>query len=160
MVKTRMLIAMATAVATATLSGSAAASPIGNQSPNQEEAFPVTCNGIAYVLIDVPRSADHADFTPAFVTTSRKVIIPFAFDVTQTVTLLSEEAVFDGTTYHAGDVLFSGSESTSIGARRPADATCTFGGSGTETFQDDNGNDVEIGFEFSGTATVLMPGKR
>ena len=156
-----MLIGTATlAAAAATFAGSAGASPIGNHSPNQEEPFPVTCDGIDYVLVDVPSSPDHADFTPAFVTTTGKLIIPFAFDARQTITVLTDGAVIDGVTYDAGDIAFDESEVQSIGARRPQDAMCTFGGSGTFTIQDDNDMAVDLQFDFTGTAKVMMPGKR
>lgn len=138
----------------------AGAAPTNSHSPNVEESFPVNCNGIDYVLIDAPANPDHAEFTASFVTTTGQVLIPFAFDATQTVTVLTDGAVFEGVTYNSGDVLFSGSESLGIGVKRPQSATCTFGGTGVESFTDDNGNPVSVEFTFSGTAKVLIPGRR
>ena len=141
-------------------SGIAGATPGGNRSPNQEAPFPVDCDGIALVLIGVPSSPDHADFTPAFVTDGGRVIVPFATDATQTITVLTDGAVFEGVTYDAGDVLFSGSQSISIGTRRPLSATCSFSGTEGATFEDDHGVPIAVELSFAGTAKVLLPGRR
>jgi hypothetical protein len=138
----------------------AGAAPAKNHSPNQEEAFPVVCNGVSYTLYDVPASGDHAEFTPAFVSGTNKVVVPFVFDASQTATVLTDGAVIEGSTYNAGDILFSGTEQLSIGAERPGGQTCTFGGEFNDTFPDDNGNPVQVQFEYSGVAQALFPNSR
>ena len=136
--------------------GSAQAAPLASNSPNLEEPFPVVCAGTTYTLVDAPASLDHADFTPAFAVDGRTTVIPYMFDATQTATSLTDGAVFDGVTYNSGDVIFSGSESTGIGTKRHGGVACTFGGSGTETFTDDNGMPVDVEFTFSGTAMAVV----
>ena len=110
--------------------------------------------------VDAPASVDHADFTAAFVTGSHQVVIPFAFDATQTVVVLTNGAVVDGITYNAGDTLFSGTQVSSIGAKRPGGQTCTFSGGATERFTDDNAQPVQVQITFSGTAQALFPNSR
>ena len=78
---------------------------------------------------------------------------------TATVTSLTDGAVFNGQTYNVNDVIFQASQSAGIGVKRPQSATCTFGGSSTETWTDDNGLPVAVEFTFSGTAKVLIPGR-
>lgn len=138
----------------------ASASPSRNHSPNQEQAFPVVCNGVSYTLYDVPASGDHAEFTPAFVSGTNKVIVPFVFDSTQTATALTDGTVFGGVTYNAGDIIFSGTEASSVGAQRPGGQTCTFSGEGTDTFTDDNGKVVQVHFSYSGVAQAIFPNSR
>jgi hypothetical protein len=43
--------------------------------------FPVTCDGTTYTVVGVP---GQGQWTPALVTSSNQVIIPFAFDITFT----------------------------------------------------------------------------
>jgi hypothetical protein len=140
--------------------GTALAAPTNSHSPNVEGTFPVVCDGATYTLLDAPAAGDHADFTPAFVVGTNRVVIPYAFDATQSVTVLSDGAVFDGVTYNAGDVLFTGSESQSIGTSRTGGRTCTFGGSAVESFTDDNGVMVDVEFNFQGTAQAIFPNSR
>lgn len=144
------------ALSTATTAGAA---PASNQSPNQHEPIPVVCNGVNYTLYNVP-TADHAQFTPAFVTGTNKVVLPFAFDTTHTATALTNGTVYNGVTYNAGDIIFSGTNSSSVGAKRPGGQTCTFGFEGIETLPDDNGTIVQVQFVFSGVAQALFPNSR
>jgi uncharacterized protein RhaS with RHS repeats len=111
-------------------------------------------------LVDAPARGDRADFTPAFITESHRVVVPYIFDATQTATSLTDGAVFDGVTYNNGDVIFSGSQTSGIGTKRRGGTTCTFGGSGIETVPDDNGTPAQVQFTYSGTATVLLPNSR
>ena len=136
--------------------GVAAAAPVNSHSPNLEGPFPVVCNGVSYDLIDAP-AGERADFTPAFVTGTNKVVIPYSFDATQTAVALTDGTVIDGVTYNAGDTIFSGSDSSSIGTARSGGRTCTFGGSDVESFPDDNGKIVEVAFTFEGTAIAMFP---
>ena len=159
--RVRTIIAGLGAAACAlSIAAPAAAAPTKNHSPNQEEAFPVVCNGVSYTLYDVPASGDHAEFTPAFVSGTNKIVVPFVFDATQTVTALTNGTVLDGVTYNAGDIIFSGTQSLSIGAKRPGGQTCTFGGEATDTFPDDNGTIVQVHFSYSGVAQALFPNSR
>ena len=144
-------------LATATPAGAAATN---SQSPNLEEPFPVVCDGTSYTLVDAPANPDHAEFTPAFVVDSHVVVIPYVFDTTQEAIVLTDGAVFDGVTYNSGDFLFSGSESSGIGTKRHGCVSCTFGGTGVDTFTDDNGMAVEIQFTFAGTAMAKIPNRR
>jgi hypothetical protein len=41
--------------------------------------FPITCGGTTYTVVGVP---GQGQWTPALVTTSNQVLIPFAFDIT------------------------------------------------------------------------------
>ena len=110
--------AVITLVASLLLVGSArpaGAAPSNSHSPNLEGTFPVVCDGVTYTLLDAPAAIDRADFTPAFVVGTHQVVIPFSFEATQTAVVLTDGAVIDGTTYNAGDILFSGSESSAIG---------------------------------------------
>jgi hypothetical protein len=43
--------------------------------------FPITCDGTTYTVVGVP---GHGQWTPALVTTSNVVLIPFSFDITIT----------------------------------------------------------------------------
>jgi hypothetical protein len=43
--------------------------------------FPVTCDGTTYTVVGVP---GQGQWTPALVTSSNQVLIPFAFDITFT----------------------------------------------------------------------------
>lgn len=58
-------------------------------------------------------------------------MIPYMFDVTQTVTSLTDGAAFDGVTYDNGDMIFTGSDQSGIGTKRHGGAECCFGGGGT-----------------------------
>lgn len=145
---------------TLSIASTAGASSAQNHSPNQESAFPVVCNGVSYTLYDTPASGDHADFTPAFVSGTNKVVVPFVFDATQEATALTDGTVFEGVTYNSGDIIFSGTQSSSVGAKRPGGQTCTFGGESTETFPDDNGKIVQVYFSFSGVAQAMFPNSR
>ena len=91
--------------------GTAEAAPSRNHSPNQEEAFPVVCDGVSYTLFDAPASPDHAEFTPAFVTDTNKIVVPFSFDATRPG-CTTDGTVLDGQTYNSGDIIFSESQST------------------------------------------------
>ena len=156
-----LLVMLGAAGLTLVMGTAAGAAPAKNHSPNQEDPFPVVCsNGATYTLYDTPASPDHAEFTPAFVIGTNQVVVPFAFDATQTATVLTDGAVIEGVTYSAGGILFSGSQVSSIGAKRPGGQSCTFSGEGIETFPDDNGNPVQVQFVFSGVAQALFPNSR
>lgn len=142
------------------VANSAGASPHGSNSPNLEGPFEVECDGVGYTLLDAPANVDHAEFTPAFVVGTNKVVIPFSFDTTATAVALTDGTVLDGVLYNAGDVIFSESETTGQGLNRPGGRTCTFGGEGVDTFPDDNGTLVDVQFSFSGTALALFPNSR
>lgn len=155
-----IIAGLGAAVCALSISAPAGAAPAKNQSPNREEAFPVVCNGVSYTLYDVPASGDHAEFTPAFVSGTNRVVVPFMFDATQTGIALTNGTVLDGVTYNAGDIIFSGSESSSVGAKRPGGQTCSFGGEFTDSFPDDNGTIVQVQFTYSGVAQALFPNSR
>lgn len=138
----------------------AAAAPANNHSPNQEESFPVVCDGVDYTLFDAPASPDHAEFTPAFVVGTNTVVIPFSFKVTSSAVALTDGTVLDGVTYNAGDTIFSESEDLTKPGKRPGARTCSFGGEGVDTFQDDNGTTVQVAFSFSGVAQAMFPNSR
>ena len=143
------------------VSGSAAmAAPSGSQSPNLEEPFDVVCGSDTYTLIDAPASPDNADFTPAFMVGTHKIVVPYSFDVSQSVIVLTDGAVFDGVTYNSGDVLFSASEKSGRGIQRKGGRSCTFGGSFVAPDEDDNGMPVELQFVYQGTALAMFPNSR
>ncbi len=134
----------------------AGAAPINSHGQNAQPPFQVDCDGTQFTLVGAP-SSDHTSFTPAFVTTTHQLGIPISQDSQQSTVLLSATAVFDGVTYHAGDTIFSNTETVAHGVARPSDSTCTFGGSQTGSFPDDNGQVVDVQFNFSGTAVVKLP---
>lgn len=115
---------------------------------------------MSYTLYDAPASGDHAYFTPAFVSGTNKIVVPFVFDATQTATALTNGTVLDGVTYNAGDIIFSGTQSSSVGAKRHGGQTCTFSSESTDTFPDDNGTIVQVHFAISGVAQALFPNSR
>lgn len=157
----RTLVATAGAVAMlGVFAAPAGAAPSKNHSPNQEEAFPVVCDGVAYTLFDVPAAGDKAEFTPAFVSDTGAVVIPFAFDATQTAVALTDGTVLDGVTYNAGDTIFSESQSIAKPGKRPGARTCTFSGEGVDSFPDDNGMTVQVEFSYSGVAQARFPNSR
>jgi hypothetical protein len=43
--------------------------------------FPITCDGTTYTVVGVP---GQGQWTPALVTTSNQVLVPFSFDITFT----------------------------------------------------------------------------
>ena len=80
------------------------------------EPFPITCDGTTYTVVVVPA---RGMWTPALVTTSNVVLIPFSFDIT--VTNLA-----------TGEIVFQEAVSKEP-AERVATTTCQF----EETFTED-----------------------
>ena len=99
--------------------------------PPNIEPFPITCDGTTYTVVVVGRS-ERAMWTPALVTTSNQVLIPFSFQFTLT-------------NLTTGDIVFQETVSREP-ADRTATTTCTFG----ETFTEDG-----VTFEFEGVVEVL-----
>jgi hypothetical protein len=93
------------------------------------EPFPITCDGATYTVVVVP---GRGMWTPALVTTSNQVLIPFSFDITVT-------------NVATGEVVFQEQVSKQPAART-ATTTCSF----TQTF-------TEAGqtFRVVGTVEVL-----
>jgi hypothetical protein len=77
------------------------------------EPFEITCDGATYTVVVVP---GRGMWTPALVTTSNQVLIPFSFDITVT-------------NVATGEVVFEEAVSKPP-AEQVATTTCTF----TETF--------------------------
>ena len=69
--------------------------------------FPITCDGTTYTVVGVP---GQGQWTPALVTTSNVVLVPFSFDITFT-------DLTTGETFHL---------TVSKEAVNQANATCTF----------------------------------
>ena len=95
------------------------------------EPIVLTCDDTAYTVVVVPGLGM---WTPALVTTSNQVLIPFSFQFTLT-NLTTGEVVME-------------EEISREPADRVATTTCTFG----ETFTEDG-----VTFEFVGVAEVVSP---
>jgi hypothetical protein len=97
---------------------------------NAPNAFPftITCDGTTYTVVGVP---GQGQWTPALITTSNQVLIPYSFDIT--VTNVS-----------TGDIVFQETVSKPP-ADQVANVTCTF------AFTD---TDPETGETFSIVGTV------
>jgi hypothetical protein len=93
------------------------------------EPFPITCDGVTYTVV----TPGQGNWTPALVTTSNQVLIPFSFEIT--VTNLT-----------TGEVVFQEQVSKEPAART-ATTTCSF----TQTF-------TEAGqtFQVVGVVEVLL----
>ena len=97
------------------------------------EPFDITCeDGATYTVVVVPGARGPVDWTPALVTTSNQVLIPFSFQFTLT-NLTTGEVVME-------------EEISREPADRVATTTCTFG----ETFTEDG-----VTFEFVGVVEEL-----
>src|SRR5918994_4898474 len=83
--------------------------------PPNIEPFPITCDGVTYTVV----TPGQGNWTPALVTTSNQVLIPFSFHITVT-------------NVATGEVVFE-EEVSKAAASRAATTTCTFG----ETFTED-----------------------
>ena len=97
--------------------------------PPNIEPFPITCDGATYTVV----TPGQGNWTPALVTTSNQVLIPFSFDITVT-------------NVATGEVVFE-EEVSKPAASRAATTTCTFG----ETFTEDGQT-----FVFEGVVEVLL----
>jgi hypothetical protein len=97
--------------------------------PPNIEPFPITCNGVTYTVV----TPGQGNWTPALVTTSNQVLIPFSFHITVT-------------NVATGEVVFE-EEVSKAAASRAATTTCTFG----ETFTEDGQT-----FVFEGVVEVLL----
>jgi hypothetical protein len=97
--------------------------------PPNIEPFPITCNGVTYTVV----TPGQGNWTPALVTTSNQVLIPFSFHITVT-------------NVATGEVVFE-EEVSKAAASRAATTTCTFG----ETFIEDGQT-----FVFEGVVEVLL----
>jgi hypothetical protein len=87
------------------------------------EPFPITCDGTTYTVV-VPGATGRGAWTPALVTTSNVVLVPFSFEFT--VTNLT-----------TGDIVFQEAVSKEA-AEATATTTCSFQETfteGGETFQ-------------------------
>jgi hypothetical protein len=93
------------------------------------EPFQITCAGATYTVV----TPGQGNWTPALVTTSNQVLIPFSFHLTVT-------------NVATGEVVFE-EESSKAAASRAATTTCTFG----ETFTEDGQT-----FVFEGVVEVLL----
>lgn len=93
------------------------------------EPFPITCDGTTYTVVVVP---GRGTWTPALVTTSNAVLVPFSFDITLT-NLTTGQIVFHETV-----------------SKEPADVTATTTCTFQETF-------TEMGetFQVVGVVEVL-----
>jgi hypothetical protein len=97
--------------------------------PPNIEPFPITCDGVTYTVV----TPGQGNWTPALVTTSNQVLIPFSFHITVT-------------NVATGEVVFE-EEVSKAAASRAATTTCTFG----ETFTEDGQT-----FVFEGVVEVLL----
>jgi hypothetical protein len=97
--------------------------------PPNIEPFPITCDGVTYTVV----TPGQGNWTPALVTTSNQVLIPFSFHITVT-------------NVATGEVVFE-EEVSKAAASRAATTTCTFG----ETFTDGGQT-----FVFEGVVEVLL----
>jgi hypothetical protein len=97
--------------------------------PPNIEPFPITCDGVTYTVV----TPGQGNWTPALVTTSNQVLIPFSFHITVT-------------NVATGEVVFE-EEVSKAAASRAATTTCTFGETFTEGGQT---------FVFEGVVEVLL----
>jgi hypothetical protein len=97
--------------------------------PPNIEPFPITCGGVTYTVV----TPGQGNWTPALVTTSNQVLIPFSFDITVT-------------NVATGEVVFE-EEVSKPAASRAATTTCTF----TDTFTEDGQT-----FVVEGVVEVLL----
>jgi hypothetical protein len=95
------------------------------------EPFDITCDGTTYTVVVVP---GRGMWTPALVTTSNQVLIPFSFE-------------FTGTNLTTGEILFQETVSKEP-AERVATTTCRF----VETETDPETGET---FQFVGVVEVL-----
>ena len=102
--------------------------PIQPNAPNIEP-FPITCDGVTYTVV----TPGQGNWTPALVTTSNQVLIPFSFHITVTNVATGEVVLED--------------EVSKAAASHAATTTCTFGETFTEGGQT---------FVFEGVVEVLL----
>jgi hypothetical protein len=108
------------------------ATPAAADPPSSAEfTVPITCDGTTYVLGFIP---GRGEFTPALVTTSTQLLVPFAFDITFT-------DVTTGESDHETAVKGAGSNPNAV--------TCTI----NYTATDPESGDV---FNIQGTVTALV----
>jgi hypothetical protein len=100
--------------------------------PPNVEPFDITCDGTTYTVVVPAATTWRALWTPALVTTSNQVLIPFSFEFTET-------------NVATGEVVFEEAVS-----KEPADRTATTTCSFTQTFTEDGGT-----FQLVGVVEVL-----
>jgi hypothetical protein len=93
------------------------------------EPFPITCDGVTYTVV----TPGQGNWTPALVTTSNQVLIPFSFHITVTNVATGEVVLEE--------------EVSKAAASHAATMTCTFGETFTEGGQT---------FVFEGVVEVLL----
>jgi hypothetical protein len=93
------------------------------------EPFPITCDGVTYTVV----TPGQGNWTPALVTTSNQVLIPFSFHLTVTNVATGEVVLEE--------------EVSKAAASHAATTTCTFGETFTEGGQT---------FVFEGVVEVLL----
>ena len=97
--------------------------------PPNIEPFPITCDGVTYTVV----TPGQGNWTPALVTTSNQVLIPFSFHITVTNVATGEVVLEE--------------EVSKAAASHAATTTCTFG----DTFTEDGQT-----FVFEGVVEVLL----
>ena len=97
--------------------------------PTNIEPFPIACAGVAYTVV----TPGQGNWTPALVTTSNQVLIPFSFHITVTNVATGEVVLEE--------------EVSKAAASHAATTTCTFG----DTFTEDGQT-----FIFEGVVEVLL----
>jgi hypothetical protein len=97
--------------------------------PPNIEPFPITCDGVTYTVV----TPGQGNWTPALVTTSNQVLIPFSFHITVTNVTTGEVVLEE--------------EVSKAAASHAATTTCTFG----DTFTEDGQT-----FVFEGVVEVLL----
>jgi hypothetical protein len=97
--------------------------------PPNIEPFPITCDGVTYTVV----TPGQGNWTPALVTTSNQVLIPFSFHITVTNVATGEVVLEE--------------EVSKAAASHAATTTCTFGDTFTEGGQT---------FVFEGVVEVLL----
>ena len=97
--------------------------------PPNIEPFPITCDGVTYTVV----TPGQGNWTPALVTTSNQVLIPFSFHLTVTNVATGE--------------VVEEEEASKAAASHAATTTCTFGETFTEGGQT---------FVFEGVVEVLL----
>jgi hypothetical protein len=97
--------------------------------PPNIEPFPITCDGVTYTVV----TPGQGNWTPALVTTSNQVLIPFSFHLTVTNVATGE--------------VVEEEEVSKAAASHAATTTCTFGETFTEGGQT---------FVFEGVVEVLL----